>query len=49
MNDVALIKVSPPIQFNKGVQPVCLPTSPPVDNKNCFITGELVDFTCYCF
>ena len=40
INDIALIKVTPPIQFNNGVQPVCIPRTPPVEHKNCSITGE---------
>lgn len=38
-NDIALIKLSKPVMFNKYVQPACLPTgNVPVGSK-CYITG----------
>lgn len=38
-NDIALIKVKKPIQFNKYVQPVCLPSKEFSAGTNCYITG----------
>ena len=40
MNDVAVIRLSSPIQFNEAVKPVCLPTAPATSSQNCYITGK---------
>lgn len=38
-NDVALIRLSSPIAFNKGAQPICLPSAPARVGQGCYITG----------
>jgi len=38
-NDIALIKVNRPIQFNKYVQPACLTSTEFRAGTNCYITG----------
>ncbi|CAH1772549.1 unnamed protein product [Owenia fusiformis] len=40
-NDIALMKLSHPVQFNRYIQPVCLPNGDDtfLDNKECWITG----------
>jgi len=40
-NDVALIRVSQPILFNNGIQPICLPKQQPRVGDKCYITGIL--------
>lgn len=39
MSDVALLKLSRPISFNRYVQPVCMPTAPARVGDSCYITG----------
>ena len=44
-NDIALVKLSSPIQFGTYVKPVCLPKDGsyvPVGTK-CFVTGKIFD------
>jgi len=38
-NDIAMFKLSKPVQFNKYVQPACLPSGPPPVGSSCMITG----------
>lgn len=38
-NDMALIKLSKPVMFNKYVQPACLPSQNPPVGAKCYITG----------
>ena len=42
-NDIALLKIHPPLLFNDKVKPVCLPTEDMVSenysNDNCFTSG----------
>lgn len=38
-NDIALFKLEKPIQFNKWVQPVCLPDADVKPGHDCYITG----------
>ena len=38
-NDIALIKLRSPIQYNAQALPVCLPTSDPPVGTECWITG----------
>uniref|UniRef100_A0A915D148 Peptidase S1 domain-containing protein n=1 Tax=Ditylenchus dipsaci TaxID=166011 RepID=A0A915D148_9BILA len=37
--DVALLKISPAVQYNETMAPVCLPSSPPPVNRMCVVTG----------
>ena len=37
--DVALIKLTEPINFNINVRPVCLPTMDFPPGTNCYVTG----------
>jgi len=38
-NDIAVLELEKPIQFNKYVQPVCLPQNDPPVGTKCFVTG----------
>jgi len=38
-NDIALIKLEKPIQFNQHVSPVCIPSTPISIGSECYITG----------
>jgi len=38
-NDIALLKLSTPVLFNKYVKPVCLPTEEVDPGTDCYITG----------
>jgi len=38
-NDIALLELASPIQFNKYVSPVCLPKADPPVGSQCYITG----------
>jgi len=38
-SDIALFKLEKPVQFNKYVQPVCLPSVDPQPGTECYITG----------
>ena len=40
-NDIALLELASPIQFNKYVSPVCLPKADPPVGSQCYITGTL--------
>ena len=41
-NNIALLKLTRPVIFDKYVVPVCLPSTPPKVGDNCYISGELV-------
>ena len=38
-NDIALLKLKVPIEYNIAVQPVCLPRHEEIPRLNCIITG----------
>ena len=40
-NDIAVFELEKPIQFNKYVQPVCLPDKNVAVGSDCYITGTL--------
>ena len=40
-NDIAVFELEKPIQFNKYVQPVCLPDKDVAVGSDCYITGTL--------
>ena len=40
-NDIAVFELEKPIQFNKYVQPVCLPDKDVAVGSDCYITGML--------
>ena len=43
INDIVLMKIHPPFEFNDDVKPVCLPTEDMISNAysndNCFTSG----------
>jgi len=38
-NDVAMLKLSRPVQYNQYVQPACLPSGDPQPGSTCVLTG----------
>ena len=38
-NDIALLRFDPPIEFTDGIQPVCMPEGPVIDNESLIIMG----------
>ena len=46
-NDIAILELDRPIQFNKYVQPVCLPDKDVPVGKECYITGMYAFHTVY--
>ena len=41
-NDIAVLKLQTPIQFNKYVSPVCLPDNDVPVGTECYITGQFL-------
>ena len=41
-NDIAVLKLQSPIQFNKYVSPVCLPDNDVPVGTECYITGQFL-------
>ena len=41
-NDIAVLELKDPIQFNKYVSPVCLPDKDVPVGTDCYITGNLI-------
>lgn len=41
-NDITLLKLSRPVQFNKYVKPACLPSTDPKVGSDCYITGKIL-------